>query len=765
MDSTNQIHPRRRPQKVSGSAMAPPSLTTSNLRKSGTFHSPTHVSSDLVDPLAPGYSMPRRSETNPQALEQILIDAGEKRISDLLTSFDNVIAGKTSSDASILADSRVLPVPSFMLDNHAPVADPDMMELDTKPKLEVVDHHHASDSGLGSSVSGSVYDAHSARRSVRSSATTTRSAVTKSYSGLSVSAEKVRGLSESAFKHIQRRIVRPILQEAALKEFHPLIKDVPRRIGAKEITNLRDLEKTLIFLAPEYAVSPAKYQRFCETSVTFIANTVGYLCEADQRLPTDRPYTNNYFLDLVEQIRRYAAIMAATREKEASGEALDEMDYHPDEKVTLRGGLSHNGKPAELVRERNGKMIPIATEAEGSALNATFKRPLDVDEDDEDEDSVHRSMARRRKSDRPGDVMHRCADCKKEFKRPCDLTKHEKTHSRPWKCTEAKCKYHDLGWPTEKERDRHVNDKHTTAPPQYKCLFTPCAYASKRESNCKQHMEKAHGWTYVRSKANGKGVKKPSGSSTSLTPSTPLTPFINTPASGPMHQMNTPVTPFDNSPAMPPSIGSEFEFDNNFNYSSNLPLLNTDFQPDWRRESITTAGTSLTGSSSHSPAQPTSFEEAITTPDTDFNHSADSLMFDQNFSFNPSVQQPTPALSDDNIFADHFPPLSMNNQNLNLTGFGSANSTHLSPGAQPDLTLFSPMTTNNNNNMIDEGFGDDFLPSGDFTLFDSIGNASANSNGEGSSKWFQDLSNFGGQFDNVFCQPETFNDMAAYDFQ
>ncbi|KAL1643318.1 hypothetical protein SLS58_004989 [Diplodia intermedia] len=810
MDSTNQIHPRRRPQKVSGSAMAPPSLTTSNLRKSGTFHSPTHVSSDLVDPLAPGYSMPRRSETNPQALEQILIDAGEKRISDLLTSFDNVIAGKTSSDASILADSRVLPVPSFMLDNHAPVADPDMMELDTKPKLEVVDHHHASDSGLGSSVSGSVYgtapsaltpsptatndykDAHSARRSVRSSATTTRSAVTKSYSGLSVSAEKVRGLSESAFKHIQRRIVRPILQEAALKEFHPLIKDVPRRIGAKEITNLRDLEKTLIFLAPEYAVSPANYQRFCETSVTFIANTVGYLCEADQRLPTDRPYTNNYFLDLVEQIRRYAAIMAATREKEASGEALDEMDYHPyvgplepdvprasrgfnglklttsfrDEKVTLRGGLSHNGKPAELVRERNGKMIPIATEAEGSALNATFKRPLDVDEDDEDEDSVHRSMARRRKSDRPGDVMHRCADCKKEFKRPCDLTKHEKTHSRPWKCTEAKCKYHDLGWPTEKERDRHVNDKHTTAPPQYKCLFAPCAYASKRESNCKQHMEKAHGWTYVRSKANGKGVKKPSGSSTSLTPSTPLTPFINTPASGPMHQMNTPVTPFDNSPAMPPSsYGGEFEFDNNFGYSSNLPLLNTDFQPDWRRESITTAGTSLTGSSSHSPAQPTSFEEAITTPDTDFNHSADSLMFDQNFSFNPSVQQPTPALSDDNIFADHFPPLSMNNQNLNLTGFGSANSTHLSPGAQPDLTLFSPMTTNNNNNMIDEGFGDDFLPSGDFTLFDSIGNASANSNGEGSSKWFQDLSNFGGQFDNVFCQPETFNDMAAYDFQ
>lgn len=850
MASTNQVHPqvhpRRRPQKASGSSMAPPSLNT-NLRKSGTFHSPTHLNNDLVDPIAQYCSMPKRSETNPQSLEQILLDAGEKRINDILTSFDNVLAGKTSSDASILSDNRVLPVPSFMLDNHAPVADPDMMELDTKPKQQIVDHHHASDSGLGSSVSGSVYgnspaacilppvtnkykDARSSRRSVRSTATTTRSAVTKSYSGLSHNEDKVRGLSDAAFKHIHKCIVKPILAEPALKEFHPLIKDVPRRIGAKEITNLRDLEKTLIFLAPvspaqssfrlafahvfrrikEYAASPAKYLQFCETSVAFITTTVDYLCEADQRLPTDRPYTNNYFLDLVEQIRRYAAIMAATREKEASGEALDEMDYHPyvglfdwfpssnvthhiepfdshhpgnprntkstrsitkqrltafrrDEKITIRGGFSHNGQPAELVREKNGKTIPIATESERSGLNATFKRPLD---EDDDEDSVHRSMARRRKSDRPGDVMHVCADCKKEFKRPCDLTKHEKTHSRPWKCSEVKCKYHDLGWPTEKERDRHVNDKHTAAPPQYKCLFAPCAYASKRESNCKQHMEKAHGWTYVRSKANGKGVKKPPVSSTSLTPSTPLTPFINTPASAPIHQVNTPMTPFDNSPAMPPSSYGDFEFDN-FGYGTNLPLLTTNFQPEsWRRESVTTAGTEMTGSSLHSPAQPTSFEEAITTPDTDFNHSADNLLFDQNMNFNSSIQQPTPALShDDNIFADHFPPLPLNNQNLNLAGFGSGN-THLSPGAQPDLTLFSPATNTNSNMQIDEGFGDDFLPSGDFTLFDSTttGNASANNNGEGSSNWFQDLSNFGGQFDNAFCQPDAFNDMAAFDF-
>lgn len=93
-----------------------------------------------------------------------------------------------------------------------------------------------------------------------------------------------------------------------------------------------------------------------------------------------------------------------------------------------------------------------------------------------------------------------CRDCGKQFKRPCDLTKHEKTHSRPWKCCEESCKYFELGWPTERERDRHVSDKHTVALSKYKCLYPPCTYESKRESNCKQHMEKAHGWQYVRSK-------------------------------------------------------------------------------------------------------------------------------------------------------------------------------------------------------------------------------------------------------------------------
>ena len=90
--------------------------------------------------------------------------------------------------------------------------------------------------------------------------------------------------------------------------------------------------------------------------------------------------------------------------------------------------------------------------------------------------------------------------------------KHEKTHSRPWKCQEPTCKFHSHGWPTEKERDRHFNDKHSSSPRMYQCHFHPCTYQSKRLSNCKQHMEKSHGWTYDRAKGNGNGNGNGNGS-------------------------------------------------------------------------------------------------------------------------------------------------------------------------------------------------------------------------------------------------------------
>ncbi|KAJ6126405.1 hypothetical protein N7523_002017 [Penicillium sp. IBT 18751x] len=144
-------------------------------------------------------------------------------------------------------------------------------------------------------------------------------------------------------------------------------------------------------------------------------------------------------------------------------------------------------------------------------------------------------MARRKKNAPPMNINQKCNRCDKVFKRPCDFkkslihcSKHEKTHSRPWKCTEPNCKYFQIGWPGEKERDRHFNDKHSDTPNLFKCQYQPCTYACVRESNCKQHMEKVHGWVYVRSKKSNRG-----GSSGSYLQATPRPPSISTPASKP----------------------------------------------------------------------------------------------------------------------------------------------------------------------------------------------------------------------------------------
>ncbi|KAF2253079.1 hypothetical protein BU26DRAFT_501333 [Trematosphaeria pertusa] len=745
--SAPQSHPRRRPIK------ATPLLSTHGmqLRKSGTFSSPKSDSSDICD-LGNHHYMPRRSPTSTESLQELLDDSSVQRISNILKDFDRKIAGHKPSAASanILNDPEVLPVPSFLLDNASLNASP--MEIDPKPTVERTSHDHASDSGLGSSVGESKYGRSAAHESVNTSVSSTHSAITRSFSALGAAEEK-HTLGEFACRAIHDCIIKPILQEEDLKDFHPLIKDVPRRIGEKNICNLRDLEKTLIFLAPvsgirylsesakaycillgfkELSTTPASYLRFCERSITLLRTTVDCLSEQDQRLPSDRPYTNNYFLDLVQQIHRYAAIMAATRRKEENGEELDEMDHSRDEKITLRGGLSHNGRPAELVREKNGKVIPIADGVEDAHTGfPSTKRALSDDEMDVDE--ITRSMARRRKSDKPGDVMHTCRDCKKEFKRPCDLTKHEKTHSRPWKCTEEKCKYFELGWPTEKERDRHVNDKHSSAPPQYKCLYPPCTYASKRESNCKQHMEKAHGWEYVRSKSNGR--KKAPTTGSDRTPTTPLTPFLGTPQSA---TLPTPMTPFAPSPSVP--MIDTFDYP----YGFGTPAMSANgFQEDFRRDSVTTDGSALTYSSGHSPTEPTSFDDAVTPEDTTINHNDVFNNCGLGTNFNAFQQQPTPALST----GFEFEPLQ-----FPINTSASGNVPHLSPSGQPDITLFSPQMH------MDEGFGEGMdvsftRPTEDFTLFGTT--QPSNMNLDSTAGFFPDINQFGGQFDNLYAEPTT----------
>lgn len=127
-----------------------------NLRKSSTFHCPTPPPSEEHDPILNIPSLPRRSPTCPRALENA-VAAGERRIANILGPLEQSLSGlqsqSTDSQDTLQADG--LPVPAFMLDQGLIGAD----SLDTDRhhlhKARAVRKHHSSDSGIGSTVTGS----------------------------------------------------------------------------------------------------------------------------------------------------------------------------------------------------------------------------------------------------------------------------------------------------------------------------------------------------------------------------------------------------------------------------------------------------------------------------------------------------------------------------------------------------------------------------------------------------------------------------------
>jgi hypothetical protein len=820
-----------------------------SLRKGATFHSPTTPPSEDFDPILSIPSLPKRSPTCPRTLENV-VAASEKRIAEFLGNFDRNLSGldTKATDSQATLRQEDFPVPRGIL--QANIVDSEMIEADTcedSTDLRPTHNRHMSDSGLGSSISGTtlsyldsetkmaqrmfpstcIHNLHvtdtpqdspyrlrnhnntrqrSTQTSTRSVAevANSQSAITRSISSTSNANLNEHFLGQYAQKQIERCIIIPILREKRLEPFHPLVKGLPQRIGQREITCLRDLEKTLIFLAPvstvlelgvgvdahyffgalkKYSATKSAYLNFCETSIQCIHTAVEHLSDRDQRRPADRPYTNGYFLDLVEQIRQYATMMAVARAREAAGREREEMDYsgyvsidqgccppylhsYRDEEVTLEGGLSQNGRPAELVRKKKGKAISLRTgDAYEQPASPTtgMKRSLSQETSD---DSVLRSMARRKKN-APKEPVQKCCDCDKEFKRPCDLTKHEKTHSRPWKCEDEECKYHTLGWPTEKERDRHMNDKHSKAPALYKCLYPPCAYQSKRESNCKQHMEKTHGWTYVRSKNNSRNNKKPNQTGTPQTPITNTTPQSST------MEMPTPISetlpspyepyahytgaysvtestsPSEDYPNQDGSVIMDDANDVNMDGYADFPT-EFDFVEFERSLASSNQDTYVPHVTTHqSPndstvmnpeAGPSNYDPSLLN-NSSYNAGYDWPNIDNNFtSFN--AQMITPAASTELRHLGDF------SRHGSLSG-PSHQVSNLSPVGQGNLMLYSPPTGHEIN---DEGFedfvGDTGKPTSDFSLFGDAHGASTLSSVQDTSMFPPLANNYGGQYVN-----------------
>lgn len=572
-------NPRRRSPvtRLGDSDDAATHKTSMTLRKGATFHSRVSPSSEttFVPPCLP------RSQTH---LDDVL-DANRRRIAMTLSDVDEVLA--KAKDLTISPKSPTkkplkdtsLPIPRGFLD--LPIVDPAMAKDKSterrvlRPRSVRHSKQHGSDSGLGSSVTSTHDKAAAESVSKKTKTAVTATAITRS--AASTNMEQLPALSRRAVNRIHEHTLAPLLEAETLKDFQPIILDVPRRIRSKDIICLRDLEKTLVFMAPvsklsndtgvwgdtyrilclkERAKSATLYLDFCLQSIRCIQATVEYVSEREQIRPGDRPYTNGYFIDLKEQIHQYARELATVKKSGLS----DDMDIDrfvprfvplsnvaniPSslDEIRLHGGIAENGRPAELIRVRkDGSAVSLATgkPVDTGELPVPIKRSLSEQRDDEEE--IMRSMARRKKNATAEELApKKCREhgCNKEFKRPCDLTKHEKTHSRPWKCPIPTCKYHEFGWPTEKEMGRHLNDKHSDAPAMYECMFKPCPYKSKRESNCKQHMEKAHGWTYVRTKTPA-NKKVPSLPGSSIQQPTPPLGNASTPSTTPAYSVPTP---------------------------------------------------------------------------------------------------------------------------------------------------------------------------------------------------------------------------------
>ncbi|KAK4130429.1 hypothetical protein BT67DRAFT_429612 [Trichocladium antarcticum] len=685
------------------------------LKKGATFHSPTTPTSSSENVFRPP-SPPRRSHSN---LDDV-IDSHRRRVALTLDDIDKALAGLSTDDSSAAASRKALrdnslPIPRGVLDHTLDSAMGKAQPAERRvlrPRTRRTSRTHQTDSGLGTSIA-SITDKEAAVKKEKMSKT---SAVTKSAAACTSTAMSLPSLSSRAMSRICEHTLKPLLGNSSFRDFHPLLLECPGKIQEKQIVCLRDLEKTLLLVAPERTKAADLYLDFCLTTIRCIQATVEYLSDREQTRPRDVPYSSGYFIDLVDQIRQYAQQLADAKEKDNKDEMdIDPYDYtirparatftdmfSSTDEIKLHGGIHINGRPAELVRiKKNGKMISMATgepiEDDAESV-AGFKRS--ASQELEDEEEIMRSMARRKKNASPEELApKKCREvgCNKEFKRPCDLTKHEKTHSRPWKCPVPTCKYHEYGWPTEKEMDRHHNDKHSSAPPMYECLYKPCPYKSKRESNCKQHMEKAHGWTYVRTKTNG----KKSGSSVeggSAHP-TPQLQNIATPSSD--HSMGVATPPDEWSHIYGHSLDFPAYVPNDADYTMIPQELSLDYSPMDHSTPSTDSG--LDHNSAYQDIQ------------TDF------TLYDDIYS--APVQLPTPPMhaSIYNKHAtQHYVPFT--------TGLCRPQPAQLSPIGQGNAMLYTP----NSLSELDEGFDErrgyanmaNMAGGGDFILFPHVGGVS-----------------------------------------
>ncbi|KAK5071904.1 hypothetical protein LTR51_006388 [Lithohypha guttulata] len=520
-------------------AMPPPSLAhrrpksascsrKMQLPKAATFQQPSSPSA-ADDPVLSVPHLSKRTTTYTRSSFASWLYSGREAAADALADFEQTFSGARGTrpatrrrsardrEDSLLAKAQHRPSSPVDSGIGSSIGSPSEKNLSNslEKALDLVSN---KDSALGESVSASVVgsselfvqDANSTKV-VRHRRSSIESLKIIRYPLPSNKKDTQPLLGHFARRQLYKRLFAPLLQEARFEEFHPIVAGARKN---KNLRCLRDIEQSLInqpVVSTIYplletrsnqtrktlVVTPAKYRAFGELTVQLVVDTYQHLSELEQRRATDRAYDNGYFLDLVQQVQQLAAHIGSSNTSVEDGSAPT-----VDDEITLEGGLAESGNLAELVRWKNGEGISLRTGLPYVPMAGMKRSASGMDEANAD-----LSMARRKKGVEY-QVQHLpCSieDCEKVFTRQCDLSKHEKTHSRPFKCDEPGCKYVTHGLPTLKELERHKNDKHNGKATMYKCHY--CEFNTKRESNCKQHMEKKHGWNYQRSKGKDKAVE------------------------------------------------------------------------------------------------------------------------------------------------------------------------------------------------------------------------------------------------------------------
>ena len=275
----------------------------------------------------------------------------------------------------------------------------------------------------------------------------------------------------------------------------------------------------------------------------------------------------------------------------------------------------------------------------------------------------------------------------------------------------------------------------------YKCQFRPCPYESKRESNCKQHMEKAHGWAYVRSKNNGKtnptSRKASKASPSGVSPITPqVTPGSNAYDFSGSEYGGEPDSPYARTHSRATSttaasineLSPYMAVDHNLEQNFNAPPFDPGF--NWEQPGTRLTPVSPFTPNSHGLSMGSgSLENASTLPSSSygtsmeeidpplFNGTFDWSNMDLNTDFTSmNVQLSTPATSIETRPLDTYG----NSRNPSISLDQPTKNPNLSPGAEGGVMLYSPHEQPLFN--MDEGFeefADISKPTGDFALFDS----------------------------------------------